>query len=163
MGCRARAEPKGRCRRCMGGISPRGASAASDELHWALAMLGERVCDGFWQRGLINTRRVIGSWVQQRFGRVSLLCQTWATLPQKQQRARWRGAGGPCPGDLKDLNFNLKSHLQPQSYSLCHGFYTTLRAPSITDDFLEGDCTCPKVSLLSERADGFGSQPLVCR
>lgn len=68
-------------------------SPAGDEELWALAMLAECVCDGFWQRGLIKSGGVTGSRIRQGSGRLSLLCWTWATLPQKWHRGQVEGWG----------------------------------------------------------------------
>lgn len=70
-------------------------SPAGDEEHWALAMVAEPVCDGFWQRQLIKTGGFTGSRLRQGSGRLSLLCRRWATLPQMWFGARWRAGGTP--------------------------------------------------------------------
>lgn len=68
-------------------------SPASDEEHWALAMVAEPVCDGFWQRQLIKTGGFTGSRLRQGSGRLSLFCRRWATLPQMWLGGRVEGRG----------------------------------------------------------------------
>lgn len=73
-------------------------SPAGDEEHWALAMVAEPVCDGFWQRQLIKTGGFTGSRLRQGSGRLSLLCRRWATLPQM-----WFGGQVEGRGDTEVL------------------------------------------------------------